>query len=183
MDTERNSSSKDNESEENRNVESRRQDSENDPASISIEDYHEAIIAQLAQYSGPLPPPKYLADYDAIVPGSAKEIVEAMIEQGRHRRKIELSESEHIQSMDKVIIEGDSRRAYWGLIAGFVIAIGVVASGSLLIFNGHDWAGTTMVTTIIVGLVGVFIYGTRSRSAERQQDESNDQPQTKSPRR
>jgi hypothetical protein len=48
MDTERNSSSKDNESEENRNVESRRQDSENDPASISIEDYHEAIIAQLA---------------------------------------------------------------------------------------------------------------------------------------
>jgi hypothetical protein len=106
-----------------------------------------------------------------------------MIEQGRHRRKIELSESEHIQSMDKVIIEGDSRRAYWGLIAGFVIAIGVVASGSLLIFNGHDWAGTTMVTTIIVGLVGVFIYGTRSRSAERQQDESNDQPQTKSPRR
>ena len=67
------------------------------------------------------------------------------------------------------MVGGDSKRAYLGLIAGLIVALSMSAGGVFLVYEGHDWAGTTMVTTVVVALVGTFVYGTRSRRSERQQ--------------
>ncbi len=57
--------------------------------------------------SGPIPPPGELAAYDEVVPGTAKQIVEAW-----------RSETEHRHAMEKA----ESRRAFVEAILGRVLA-------------------------------------------------------------
>lgn len=45
--------------------------------------------ARVQHFTGPLPPPHVIADYEAVVPGMAEKIVTAFEEQGRHRRTLE----------------------------------------------------------------------------------------------
>ena len=47
-----------------------------------------------------------------------------------------------------------------------LIAIVLRLYGAFLVYNGHDWAGTTIASTI-VGIVGMFVYGTQSRKSEK----------------
>ena len=113
-------------------------------------------------FKGPIPPPIILAQYEEVVPGSAERLL-AMVE----------SQSAHRQALEKTVVNGDSKRAYLGLAAGFIVALAVVSGGGFLVYNGHDWAGASIITTVVVGLVGVFVYGTQTRKAERQEKQRN----------
>jgi uncharacterized membrane protein len=42
-----------------------------------------------SEFSGPLPPPAILAQYDRVVPGAAERIITMAEEQSRHRRPME----------------------------------------------------------------------------------------------
>ena len=112
--------------------------------------------ASMSTFSGPLPRPEILAQYDKVLPGLAERIV-SMAE----RRE------EHQQSIEKTVVEGGSKRADRGLIIGAIVAIILILCGTFLVYNGHDWAGTTLVVATIVGLVGVFVYNTQKRKSER----------------
>ncbi len=82
------------------------------------------------------------------------------------------NQAEHRQSLEetaKTVIVGDAKRETSGLWIGAFVAIFMIASGTFLVYNGHDWAGATMVVSTIAGVVGVFVYGTQSRRAERQE--------------
>lgn len=116
------------------------------------------IEAKSTSFSGPLPPPSILQKYESILPGSAERIFRMAEGQATHR-----------QSLESTVVKGDSKRANNGLVAGAIIAILFLAGAIFLIYNGHDWAGATLGTANIVGLVGVFIYGTKSRRSERSQ--------------
>ncbi len=48
-----------------------------------------------------------------------------------------------------------------------LIAIVLILCGTILVYNGHDWAGTTMIVSTIASVVGVFVYGTQTRRSER----------------
>lgn len=111
---------------------------------------------QELSYSGPLPPPALLESYDRILPGAAERIF-VMAEK----------QSDHRQALEKTIVNGDAMRANAGLLAGLVVALTVVISAVILISNGHDWAGATMATGVVVALTGIFVYGSQSRKAER----------------
>ncbi len=78
------------------------------------------------------------------------------------------NQSAHRISLEKTVIEGDNKRANWGLICGFIFGLVVVVLSFILIWNGHDVAGTVLGTTDLVALVGTFIYGTRARAQERE---------------
>ncbi len=80
-----------------------------------------------AVWNGPLPPPNVLRGYEEVVPGAANRIME-MTEK----------EQAHSRDMTRTIIVGDSRRAYLGLIAGFVISVLGIGGGIYLIATGHD---------------------------------------------
>lgn len=116
-----------------------------------------AVIERSASfYSGPLPPPELLKDYDDIVPGCAEKIIGQFIAQGNHRRNLE-----------KIVVEGDIKRANLGLGAGFTLGlVGLV--GSLYVISlGYSGAGIVALASSLGPLVGSFIISVRERSKER----------------
>lgn len=108
-------------------------------------------------YSGPTPPVEVLEGYERVSPGSAKQILDQFIKQSDHRMDLE-----------NQVIASDLSRSWGGLIAGFVIALAFLGSGTYLVSTGHDWAGGTIATTSLMGLVSVFVYGTTVRKSERE---------------
>ena len=116
-----------------------------------------AVQQQLSvSYSGPVPPPAILKQYNDLVPGSASQI----LEQAR-------SQTEHRIALEKTVISSNIRRSNWGLVAGFVVAMTAICLGSFLVYLGHDAAGATIAGLATAGLVSAFIYGTTTQRQER----------------
>jgi uncharacterized membrane protein len=119
------------------------------------------LEAHLESFSGPMPNPSLLKDYEAIIPGCAARMLSMAEKQAEHR-----------QSLERIVIIGDSKRADNGLKAGFIVAIVGLISAVLLVVTGHDWAGFTIGGLDLVSLVSVFVYGTISRRSERAKKEN-----------
>ncbi len=75
--------------------------------------------------------------------------------------------------IERTIVISDARRAYFGLVAGFIISLLVIAGGIYLIATGHEWAGSVLISLNLTGLVGVFIYGSKARCDERNRNTEN----------
>jgi uncharacterized membrane protein len=109
------------------------------------------------KFSGPIPPPNLLKKYDEIVPGAAERILSMAERQSEHRIYLE-----------KFVVKSDSKRADSGLVAGLVVALTALIIAGILIYTGHDVAGTIVGSLDLVALVGVFVYGSLNRRAERE---------------
>ncbi|MCD4830777.1 MAG: DUF2335 domain-containing protein [Anaerohalosphaeraceae bacterium] len=107
-------------------------------------------------FSGPLPPPQVLSQYDEIIPNGAERIMVMAEKQGEHRRTLE-----------KTALDTDSRNSLLGVIFAFVIGIVTVVTGAIVIIKGHSWPGTLLGSAGLIGLVSVFIYGTQQKRQER----------------
>ena len=107
-------------------------------------------------FSGPIPPPQVLREYDEILPGLAGRIVAQAERQTEHRI-----------SLESKVIESDISRSRQGPICGLIVALACVGGGIITVLYGHDWAGTTIATAAVVALAGVFVYGTAMRRSER----------------
>jgi len=135
--------------------------SEATPAIEAIIKSH-LIQAEISrQFSGPIPPPDVLREYDNILPGSAERLIKMAEVQSAHR-----------QGLESKVIGSDVYRANAGLWIGAIVAALSIAAGSYLVSIDHDVAGTTIATGVVVSLVGVFVYGTISRRQERSRKES-----------
>ncbi len=116
---------------------------------------------QVQSFSGPLPHPDILRQFEQVAPGSAERIIKMAEDQSSHRRDLE-----------KKVIESDISRSKWGQVLGFVIAItGLLVSVVIGIF-GNPIAGVVMGAGTIASLVWVFMYGSRLRSEERKDKQS-----------
>jgi uncharacterized membrane protein len=114
-----------------------------------------SIIRQ--EYSGPLPPPAVLEQYNAVIPNGAERIMVMAEEQSKHR-----------QSLEKKALNTDSRNSLCGIIFALLLGLATIVMGGYVIINGYSWGGTILGSAGLVGLVSVFIYGTRQRRAERE---------------
>lgn len=113
-------------------------------------------------FSGPLPHPEILRQFEQVVPGAAERIIKMAEDQSSHRRDLE-----------KKVIDSDIERSKWGQILGFVLAlVGLSVSGVVAVI-GNPWAGTVIGVGTIASLVSVFMYGTNSRRQERQEKEES----------
>jgi uncharacterized membrane protein len=112
----------------------------------------------LSMYRGPLPPPQILEGYDKIVPGSAKEIIANALKQTEHRQRLESD-----------TLRRDNDRSWGGLVAGFVVASGVIGLGFFEAALGHPGLGTFSSLTALAGLAAVFVYGSQGRRKEREE--------------
>ncbi len=115
---------------------------------------------QSVSFSGPLPPPNHLEQYERILPGAAERILKMAEDQSLHRRNLET----------KVIHSGvsDAKKGLWfGLImglSGFGL-VGYCASLGLQLLAG-------IIAALDLGsLVGVFVYGSKQKRAERVEKE------------
>ena len=75
----------------------------------------------------------------------------------------------HRMTLESRVVDGDIKRANWGLGAGFFVALVGLIVSYLLVDRGNAAAGVALGAVDLVGLVGAFIYGTVSRRSERQQ--------------
>jgi uncharacterized membrane protein len=115
------------------------------------------LLQRLEQYSGPIPPPELLRQYDEVVENGAERLFAAFENQTQHR-----------QGLERTVIGGGEARANRGQWMGFGLANLVLALGTTMIFSGHDGAGAAIISVDLVGLVGVFVYGRQSQRRERE---------------
>ncbi|ACK67406.1 hypothetical protein PCC8801_3438 [Rippkaea orientalis PCC 8801] len=115
-------------------------------------------VFAISSFAGPLPPPEQLKAYDLIKPGLAGEYFNLVKKQAEHRMELE-----------KLVILGDGKRSWVGLVLGFLIVCFFLGCSTFLIIQGHDTAGSVLGTTSLVSLAGVFVYGTQSRVQERKE--------------
>ncbi len=102
------------------------------------------IAHEAAEFSGPLPPPSYLGDYETIVPGTADRILAMAEREQKHRHDWERS------ALSNTTI---------GLWFGFLIALGLVGGGIYSVSVGHPYIAGAFLAASAVGMVPALIKG------------------------
>lgn len=110
---------------------------------------------QASAFSGPLPPPEAMAQYEAILPGFTDRVLTNFEKQSAHRMELEKGAISHERKMG-------SR----GQIFGLTVALVGLLLGGLLVWSGREIYGTILATGDLVALVGLFIYGKESSKRE-----------------
>jgi uncharacterized membrane protein len=122
-----------------------------------------------ASFSGPLPPPAILEQYDKINPGLADRIVRMAETEADHRRQIEKRALDaDIQIAGKEYTE---RRI--GQFLGFGIGVAALFIGAYVATHGQPLAGGFIGTGGVVGLVTAFIYGRRAEKTDTPDNKKN----------
>lgn len=112
-------------------------------------------MVAMQQFSGPLPPPHILAEYDKVLPGAAATILARAEKQSDHRMKLE-----------KTVIPAQQRESARGQIFGLIVAITGILIGGACILTGHDVAGATVIGIDLLGMVTVFVTGKAAMALE-----------------
>ncbi len=119
------------------------------------------VVAQATSssmsFSGPLPPPSVLKEYDKVLVGAAERIFKMAEAQANHR-----------QELEKRVVKSDILKSYLGLGAGFLIATLAIIGGSIVANNGQPWAGAAIGGAPVAALVWAFLKGTSARREERE---------------
>ena len=93
-----------------------------------------------------------LGEYDQVVPGMARELIDANREQRHHRMKLEA------RSVNHNIIQ-----AYVGQASALGVTIAALTFGYRIVVLGYDVADFFLGFSGIASLVAVFIYGKRQQ--------------------
>lgn len=138
----------------------RRPDRTRPPGEVARREDVERLQSQIVEirsqtFSGPLPPPQALLDYERACPGAAERILAMAEKQAEHRRAMETRNQ----------VQG-GRREQLGMALGFVVAMTAILGGIYLIANGAQVEGLTSIVTALAGLVGVFVYARRKKARE-----------------
>ncbi len=113
-------------------------------------------IAEIS--TGPLPSPKVLKEYDALIPGTAAKII-AMAE----------VQSNHRQDIESRVVRTRTINSRLGLIFGLLIGLASLAAATLSAINGSSLVGSVIGVSGLASLVGVFVYGSQQQRQERQE--------------
>lgn len=105
-------------------------------------------VPAFSAYSGPIPPPDFLVQYEAMVPGIAKKFLEEPRLEAEHRR-----------SLENKMVNAQTQLAARGQKMAFIIAVVCITASFAAIFLGHSLPGVSTLFFSITALVGVFIYG------------------------
>ena len=105
------------------------------------------ISPSFTAFSGPVPPPNYLIEYDRICPGISIKFLNAPHEEAEHRRKLELLIAQQQLSLYK--------RGQW---MAFILANVCIIAAFVTIFLGYDVAGLGALLISASLFAGVFIY-------------------------
>jgi uncharacterized membrane protein len=105
-----------------------------------------AVVSQ--KYSGPLPPPHMLEEYEHVQTGLADRIVSMAENEQKHRHSLEtLAVSGEINK--------DRRGQRYALAVSLIIIIGSVG----LIYANHEISGSVLAGGTLTGLAYIFITG------------------------
>ena len=86
-------------------------------------------------YSGPIPPPALLKEFNEIIPNGADRILQMAEKAADHR-----------QSLESAVVTGDIHRAKLGMIFGLAIVVLAIVVGGLIAAFVHPTAGASIAT-------------------------------------
>ena len=114
---------------------------------------HEAVRQELRFFSGPLPPPEVLIEYNKVYPECGRAIVEMAHREQSHRHGAEDRQ-----------LDGDIGLARRGQLIGGLLAL--IAVGGAIYFLDHDKsvAGLTVLGTVVVAFGSAFVYDRHQRA-------------------
>lgn len=98
-----------------------------------------------------------LARYEDLIPGSAERIIGMAERQSAHR-----------QELEKQVVGGGVSAEQRGQWMGFVVAMSALGGGFWLISQGQPAWGIALVVADLAAFAGVFVYGRRSQTQERE---------------
>lgn len=107
-------------------------------------------VQEVSRFTGPIPPPDLLAEYDQILPGLAERIVTMAEGEANHRRGIQRRQM---------------RLAEGGLVSAFVISMTVILGGILLVHEGATKEGIGSIIAALTALL--IVYLTRGKKQTR----------------
>ncbi len=96
-------------------------------------------------YSGPIPHPRLMADWDIVVPGSADRILKKFEAQTEHRINIE-SRVVRAQNFKQIV----------GPICGFIVIMFTVGGGIYTALKGHPFLGGSLSFAGLAMIAGAF---------------------------
>jgi uncharacterized membrane protein len=112
-------------------------------------------MLQVQQFSGPMPPPEVLAEYDRIIPGAAERILAMAEANGSQRRALE-----------NRTLETNRLLALTGQWLAFAIAMTAIAGGIWLASRGQSLEGLTSLLAALGSLLVVFFVDRADRQRE-----------------
>lgn len=112
-------------------------------------------VAKAELFEGPIPHPNHLAEYDRIVPGAGKDIIQMAKDQAEHRRGLE-----------SAVVHSKIKQETRGQWFGFVIAMTALFGGIYLIDSGKSLWGAATAISAIAGLVALFVWSKRQQKRE-----------------
>jgi len=102
-------------------------------------------------YSGPIPSPGMLDEFNKVMPNGADRVMRMAEEQSQHRMRLETAT---VTSQNK---QGE-RGQYFAIAS----VMALIFAGVAVCYLGCPVVGGTIFGTTVVGIGGVFIYGKRS---------------------
>lgn len=110
------------------------------------------MIMVRGSWKAPLPPPSILEEYNNAVPNGAERIFSMVERQTRHAMEIEAA-----------TVESDNKLAQRGQLIGLVVVVLSLALAGYMAHLGATAIAAAVAGLDLVGLVAVFIYGSRRR--------------------
>ena len=111
------------------------------------------IVATAAQFSGPLPPPGLMKQYNEVHPEFAERIVASWEKETAHRHRLdEMTISSEIAN-EQAVSDAVKR----GQVLAFVLAFSFLIAGTLLTFFNKQVSGVIFGATGFIGIVLAFL--------------------------
>src|SRR3954447_14674500 len=90
----------------------------------------------MGRWSGPLPPPAALEQFERASPGAADRILTMAEQEEKHRHELE-----------RMMVSSEIKTRNRGQALGFAIAAITLLGGIWLVYSGKDWAGLVAILT------------------------------------
>lgn len=111
------------------------------------------MLQQRETFSGPIPHPAHLAEYERILPGSAERFMKQVEDEGGHRR-----------GKENRTITSDIVQNVLAQIFSFCVILLGIGAGTYLTLQGHSGVGAAMIGTPVLGAAIAFLKHRKNNS-------------------
>lgn len=122
---------------------------------VGEEKVRRILAIRSEQYSGPLPHPRLFAEYGRALPDAPERIL-----------RMAEKEQDHNLAVGMKMLDGDEKRANWGLGLGFVLVVSLFLGAIYLLAIGYELAGYASLGVIALGGIVNFIRVGRERRSD-----------------
>jgi uncharacterized membrane protein len=111
-----------------------------------------SVVQTTSTWSGPLPPPSVLADFDEVVENGAERIMAAWESETAHRRDLEKSDL-RLSAMDSML----------GKVFALIFVLSALGVSAYAASIGAQWLGVVLGGGVIGSVVWAFVTGQKSK--------------------